>query len=207
MGFIESPAFAISATLALAIVGVVMAMHPEWRVAGWLLIASLAALLLYSLAALILGAHPEATRTTALVGAAACGLLVGLAGLFALDNPWGSAPSAKRAFVRMFFFGDDQNPTEMASENVPIWYAYFNPSMQATYVSTEDGQQKTLAVIPKTWVIFLVFDKPTEYKEITVSLSAPGLPVYDVRQPTKRSVIVSFRSDIPADTLEISTKG
>lgn len=187
-----------------------MTMYPEYRSIGWLCITVLAAFLFYSSAALFVSKYSWFNATDerqAFLGTfVALGVASALSIWFALDSPWNAQSQATYASLRLQFFGDDRTPTSVRHENVGVWYAYFNPSARASYKSTTDGKETMIAILPKTWVIFVVFERPTKYREITVGFSSPGLPVYDIRQPTEKSVIVSFRDDIPAGELEISTK-
>jgi len=191
-------------------VAALMALFPDWRWLGWLVVAACLGVVAWATSSYLTGKNPTlAVRYFSLLAGVAGALFVASAA-FLFDRaafPLSSAiVAADAALVRIQFFGTDQLPTEVRRENIADWFAYYAPSVRATYKSTEDGKDKVFAAIPKTWAIFVVFDKPTIYREVTVGFSAPGLPIYDVMQRTQRSVIASFRSDIPAGTLEIATK-
>jgi len=207
----QNPLFAVAFAAAIAIAGTVMAMHPGYRSFGWLFIAILAALFCYSAAALMISKAPELfgledARQAFTWTFVALGVMMSLSVWFAVDNPFGTQSQVNSALLRLQFFGDDRIPTEIRSENVTTWFAYFTPRIKAESKDAATGKVSPLFETSKVWVLFLTLDKPTNYREVTVGFSAPGLPIYDVMQSTPRSIVVQFRGEIPTGAIEISTK-
>jgi hypothetical protein len=208
----ESPLFAVASGTLIAIVGMVMAMHPEYRLLGWAVIAALTVMFCWSTARFLFDKYPNvfdlAGSRHVLIGVfALAGVLMSACAMLALDNPWSVQTNATYASVRIQFYGDDRLPTEIRNENVMDWYAYYSPSARSVYKDKATGKEETIALIPKSWAIFLVLKRPVDYREITIGFSAPGLPVYNVLQRSQNSIVIGFSGDIPAGELEISTKG
>ena len=198
--------FAVSSLVVSLSIGVVMAIHPEWRARGWVVICACAGVLFWSTATYLLAksqveasdlgvALPFSVGAVGALGAACAGLLVENRGTALADH----------AVLRLQFFGDDRIPTKIRQENVGCWFSYFT---QHAKISFKDVSDKVIQTheIPKNWAIYIVFEKPTSFNEVTVGFNAPGLPMYDVMHPNSRAIMVSFRGDIPAGELEISTK-
>ena len=97
----DSPVFALFVGVAIAIVGVVMAMHPEYRTFGWVVVICLPALLGWSGATWAIkagGIDTDAPALRSLVLCLAVLLVVAIAAaaMFAIDPPW-SADNQKKA--------------------------------------------------------------------------------------------------------------
>ncbi len=52
-----------------------------------------------------------------------------------------------------------------------------------------------------TWNIFILFDSPTEFKQIKIDSNNPSLPKYDVKSLGVRHAIIAFNSDLVNMTL------
>lgn len=119
-----------------------------------------------------------------------------------------SANSVKEdvgATLRLTFHDDDRHPTALRLANVATWCAYFTPQIQILG-QDDDGAISTIAATPKTWAIFIAYDRPTEVTQIVASLNAAGLPRYDILISTKRACVIAFAGDIPAGDLEIDVR-
>jgi hypothetical protein len=191
--------------------GALMAMFPAFRLLGWIVIAVGLAILGYAIAAFVTGRiSPERLAMPFSAVAAALGFALVIATGLAFDPYAFRTPDTTatpiRSVLRLQFYGDERVPTAIENQNVATWYTLYSP--RAAMISTDNatGKKTTVAEIPKSWAIFMTFDRPTTFNEVTVSLSSPGLPAYDIKQTTTRSVLVTFSSDIPAGTLEIATK-
>jgi hypothetical protein len=104
--------------------------------------------------------------------------------------------------LRVQFYGDEKIPTEIHSENVSNWYAVWSPS--AAIISKDAaGKEIERYVVPKTWVVFMLFKKPTKYRQLIVSFSGANFPTYEVKQSDSRFAIVTVSGDIRLGELEI----
>jgi len=115
-------------------------------------------------------------------------------------------PSAKAEEVltdlRLHFLGGHQAPQELHQDNVFGWYTLWNEGVTMKGLSPE-GKLLGEATTNPWWWIFVIFDHPVSYHELTVSFSSPGFPSYEVKQSTTRSVIIVVQGDIPAGDMEI----
>ena len=122
-----------------------------------------------------------------------------------LLTPNKSAEEANGATLRLTFHGDDRHPTSLRLLNIGSWFAYYS-SHARIEGQAEDGSRTLLAQTPKTWAIFIAYDRPTEVIQIVASLNAAGLPPYTILLSTKRACVISFSADIPAGDLEIDVR-
>lgn len=132
--------------------------------------------------------------------------LVGVAvGLFARQKSESVQVGVINTSLRLQFYGDQRIPTEIYSGNVSNWYAIWTPS--ATVVAKDAvGKEIERHIFPKNWIIFLIFQKPTKYRQLVVSFSSGGFPPYEVKQSDSRFAIIAISGDIPLGELEIHTR-
>jgi hypothetical protein len=106
--------------------------------------------------------------------------------------------------IRLQFFGDRRIPHDLARENVATWFAYYSPSIK---VSPQDAEGKAMAggfEVPPNWIVLIVFDQPTEYRQAVASFSNPEMaPPIEVRHTTTRSVVVTTSGLLPAGVLQV----
>src|SRR2546426_4653299 len=149
---------------------------PPWLVTtgGFLVVAMLAIALAAVARAFFRVLVNEARASVGAVALAA--LLAGIAGTAwygaAPSDPF--APIARRTSLRLQFYGDERIRTEVHSDNVFRWFALWHPAVRI------GGRDKTgkpampeVEVKPKTWTIFVTFDRPIVFRELVVSFSAP----------------------------------
>ena len=122
-----------------------------------------------------------------------------------LLSPAISESEAKGAMLRLTFYGDDRHPTAMTTTNVNTWFAFYTPHMSVG-TQAADGSQAPWLSIPRTWAIFIAYERPTEVAQILAFLNAPGLPPYTILMSTKRACVVAFNADIPAGDLEVDVR-
>jgi len=108
--------------------------------------------------------------------------------------------------LRLQFFGGPRPPTQIYQDNIYAWDALWGPSAAISYLDANKQQLGKNIIIPENWNIFVVFQKPTLYNEVTVSFSSPGFPQYEVKQSTNRSIVVNVSGSIPEGFLEIYVK-
>ncbi len=138
-----------------------------------------------------------------MLGVLLMGLAVGLmVGDLRAKDP---ASEAIWTSLKLQFFGDHRIPTEVVKQNVDSWYALWTESRIIDFTNSEGAIVQTVS-IPKQWVIFIQFEKPTSYREVIVSFGIPEPPMHEVKTTNKRYVVVFISSDVPPTTLEIYTK-
>jgi hypothetical protein len=113
-------------------------------------------------------------------------------------------PGFVKTSVRLQFFGDRRIPLDVARENVATWFAYYSPSIKVT---PQDPEGKAMAggfEVPPNWVVLIVFDQPTDYRQAVATFSNPEIaPPIEVRHTTTRSVVVTTGGLLPAGVLEV----
>ena len=155
------------------------------------------------LSLLVLSLYP-ANRAIAVLGTLNIALLLGIFDYW-LFTPTKNLEDANGATLRLTFHGDDRHPTAFRVENVASWCAYFSPQIRLAG-QAEDGSMTTFASTPKSWAIFIAYDRPTDVSQIVASLNTSGLPAYNILLSTKRACVLSFGADIPAGDLEIDVR-
>lgn len=107
--------------------------------------------------------------------------------------------------VRIEFFGDDRVPVGVLEENVSTWYALWSPSARIQMFAADGEPRGAHNIVPKSWSIFVVFDRPTEFRQVHVAFSGGALPPHEVKLSNARCTIVSIAGDVPAGLLTLST--
>lgn len=108
--------------------------------------------------------------------------------------------------LRMQFRGGQQAPTEVRAENILSWYVVWTGHGDFAF---RDKDNKVLQEIklPRTWVIFLVFDNPVTMRQLIVQPAAQNFPRYEIKiVTTTYAVITTFGEDPPPGILDIYTK-
>jgi hypothetical protein len=113
---------------------------------------------------------------------------------------------SRETAVRLQFLGGTVPPTEVYVKNIYHWYTLWSPSAALSWQDANRKQIKGETIVPVNWVIFIVFQQPTNYKEVSVFFSSPGFPQYEVKSATDRFVIVDVSGEIPAGYLEVYLK-
>lgn len=131
-------------------------------------------------------------------------LLIGLITGSAIQKRFGSdKPKKLKTCLRLQFFGDNKTPIKSHSENIHYWYSMWSESKNIL-MQKSDGQVVHQSLIPKTWTIFVTFEKPISFTQMEVSFSAPGFPGHEVKHTNSRFAIIHIQGDVPAGSLEIS---
>jgi hypothetical protein len=108
--------------------------------------------------------------------------------------------------LRLQFYGDTRIPTEIRADNIYDWYTLWSPHAEASFTDATGKVLSSTVLSAKSWNIFVIFETPTRYRELSVSFSAPGFPQYEVKKATERYAIINVQADIPAGALEIYAK-
>jgi hypothetical protein len=116
------------------------------------------------------------------------------------------APAEIQTSVRMQFFGDTRIPTEIHSANVKHWFVMWHPSAAISWIAPDTGAMVKGAEIPRTWTIFVLFERPVKVSEAVISFAGTGFPMHEVKNVSERHVIAHVSGDIPAGALEIYIK-
>jgi hypothetical protein len=131
-------------------------------------------------------------------------LLIGVAaGLYFGDRRGDDLePKEIRTSVRIQFYCNQTIPTEITRDNISSWYALWSPS--ATVIAKDaEGKEIERHLFPKNWNIFVIFKKPTKYRQLIVSFDSPGFPPYEVKQSGDLWAIINVSGDIPAGVLQV----
>ncbi|HEX4183949.1 MAG TPA: hypothetical protein VHY34_11895 [Caulobacteraceae bacterium] len=200
----DGSAYFAIASIAISIgVGVMMAIHPEWRTVGWVIIVACAAIFAGSTAIFVLGKFPQLSS-----GPSASRLVTGLAvsiGLLAGGLAWKTAEAAgddtaqvPRSELQLHFYGDARFPAKLSADNIWRWYL-----LRVSNIAVVNGQ---LAQAESGPIIFINFDKPIFVGTMTVESPDSTLPAYDVKEFNRRFAIISFSGPLPSGTFIIKSQ-
>jgi hypothetical protein len=112
------------------------------------------------------------------------------------------SPAGHRTNLRLRFSGKQEAPIEVHSDNIESWYTLWSPS--AT-VSTNDANMIPLSIIavPEYWVVVVIFKQRILYRQMVLSFSNPGFPMYEIKKSSNRYVLISISGPIPFGHLEL----
>jgi hypothetical protein len=85
-------------------------------------------------------------------------------------------------------------------------YASHTESRTGSIMQQDEKENKIniLQGLPNTWVILILFDKPTAMKQLIVEPASSGFPAHEIKWLTNNYVIITtFGVDPPAGILDI----
>jgi hypothetical protein len=105
---------------------------------------------------------------------------------------------------------DDEYPIGSGETNVFDWYALRN---SVNYVPAAGGKLdkpqnqllKLLTDVSWSWLIVVVFDRPTQYSRLQVSFAGGQLPFYQITRQNPRYAVIHVQGRIPAGEMDITT--
>ncbi len=116
-----------------------------------------------------------------------------------------TSASRIRTLLRVRFSGKLEAPVELESDNIESWYTLWTPSALVSFKDTHQTQQP-LVRVPTNWAVFVIFKKPSTYRQLNVSFSSTGFPMWEVKAAHTAYAIINVSGDIPAGDLEIYAK-
>lgn len=105
-------------------------------------------------------------------------------------------PSHVATNIRLQFYPGNTTPTAVSFTN--IW-RYFTLRNLGNVDELGKIVQRTVR-----WDIYLVFDKPVRFKEITLNAIGVNLPLYEVKDSGPRHAFIVIEGDIPGAVLDIN---
>jgi hypothetical protein len=102
--------------------------------------------------------------------------------------------------LRLQFHGGQVPPTEIRSENVLVWYVVWNGEAVVDF-GLPGGFR-----IPKSWTIFVAFDKPSTFRQMIVQPAIQDFPNYQIKWASTTHVVITTSGDIAAGVLDIYSK-
>jgi hypothetical protein len=191
---------------------------------GVLGIAGLALLLL---SLVMLPLRPRRSRPLVVAGlAVGAGLLGAVVGLVAADlrpppptvaaapavapQPPEPAPIGYvETRLSLQFPIDDEYPSSSATTNVVDWYALRNsinyvPAAGEKLDKPQNQLLKLLTDVSWSWLIVVVFDRPTQYSRIQVHFAGGQLPFYQITRQNPRYAVIHVQGRIPAGEMDIT---
>jgi hypothetical protein len=115
------------------------------------------------------------------------------------------SPERAPFLLRLEFVDGGSAPKEIRSENVLSWYVAWSNELNVRGLSA-DGKEMDGFKIPKAWTIFIVFDKPSAYRQVLVQPAMKGFPSYEVKWMGSVYAVIQTSSDIPSGILDIYSK-
>src|SRR5437879_906798 len=96
-----------------------------------------------------------------------------------------AAPGYVETRLSLQFPIDDEYPTSSAATNVFDWYALRNsinyvPAAGEKLDKPQNRLLKLLTDVSWSWLIVVVFDRPTQYSRIRVNFAGGQLPFYQI---------------------------
>lgn len=99
------------------------------------------------------------------------------------------------------FSGSSVPPKELSQKNVFRWYSLIN-TVQLEVINPDNHESRRFDIVNLIWI----FDKPTTYIQADVSFSGVDLPEYEIKDQSLRSLIVSFKGQVPRGVLTLSLR-
>ena len=104
---------------------------------------------------------------------------------------------------------DDEYPTSSAASNVLDWYALRNsinyvPAAGEKLDKPQNQLLKLLTDVSWSWLILVVFDRPTQYSRLQVNFAGGQLPFYQVTRQNPRYAVIHVQGRIPAGEMDIT---
>jgi hypothetical protein len=81
-----------------------------------------------------------------------------------------------------------------------------NNMFKTTYFSYHIGDATANRLLGTSWMVFLVFNKPIDVKEIVISGNGRPLPLHEVKDRTVRSAVIFFADDIVNTVVSIDVR-
>jgi hypothetical protein len=105
---------------------------------------------------------------------------------------------------------DDEYPSSSATTNVVDWYALRNsinyvPAAGEKLDKPQNQLLKLLTDVSWSWLIVVVFDRPTQYSRLQVNFAGGQLPFYQVTRQNPRYAVIHVQGRIPAGEMDITT--
>jgi hypothetical protein len=105
---------------------------------------------------------------------------------------------------------DDEYPSSSAATNVVDWYALRNsinyvPAAGEKLDKPQNQLLKLLTDVSWSWLIVVVFDRPTQYSRIQVNFAGGQLPFYQITRQNPRYAVIHVQGRIPAGEMDITT--
>jgi hypothetical protein len=92
--------------------------------------------------------------------------------------------------LKLQFSGGDVLLIAIDQGNIWRWYAL------ASVFKGYDPETKPIKEVGRTWSVFLIFDQPTNFKEIRIDGSGAALPTHEVKDSSVRGTVISFGGEL-----------
>jgi hypothetical protein len=104
---------------------------------------------------------------------------------------------------------DDEYPIGSGETNVFNWYALRNsvnyvPAAGEKLDKPQNQLLKLLTDVSWSWLIVVVFDRPTQYSRIQVNFAGGQLPFYQITRQNPRYAVIHVQGRIPAGEMDIT---
>jgi hypothetical protein len=94
-------------------------------------------------------------------------------------------------------------PSAIKLENVRFWYSYYFPKLHLEFHG-EAGQSQPGFTSPENWLIFVLFEEKTYYRQAIARFYGEGrTPQVQVRESRADCLIITLEGDIPPGHLDI----
>lgn len=110
-------------------------------------------------------------------------------------------PIATRALLRLRFSGRFDPPEEIVKENIRSWFAYWTPNAHF-----EDQNGSKILEVPASWAIFITFERPVTYRQLSAHFTGARPTAWQVRQALPTVAVLTIDGGMPECELEVLTR-
>ncbi|MBS0391557.1 MAG: hypothetical protein JSR23_10495 [Proteobacteria bacterium] len=94
-------------------------------------------------------------------------------------------------------------PRVVDQKNIHCWHA-FSTDVHMDFQSA-DGKHSERGVLARSWSVFIAFDVPIKYQQLTVDAGGVGLPPHKIEVSNQRYAIVNFWADLAGSTVSFQS--
>jgi hypothetical protein len=114
-------------------------------------------------------------------------------------------PAEKQKVVlQLQFFKGDVAPVVIYQQNVLSWFALWQAPIAIRSIDKKNNIKEQI-VKPKTWDIFVVFERPSQVGQIYIKSGSQTPPPYQVKWLTTVSAIIDTSDDFPEGVWTLSS--
>jgi hypothetical protein len=111
-------------------------------------------------------------------------------------------PSKETTMLRLQFVTGQPTPIALRSDNIFQWYVTWSAEATVSFITKSKSNMEGFRV-PKTWNIYITFDRPVSYKQLIVQPASHDFPRYEVKYANAVSALIITSGDIPDGVVDI----
>jgi len=99
--------------------------------------------------------------------------------------------------LKLQFSGGDTLPIAIDQDNIWRWYTLAN------VIKGYDPTTQMIKEAGRIWTVFLIFDEPTNFKQIRIDGSGASLPMHEVKDSSIRGAVIVFMGELSGIVVDI----